>query len=723
MSLAPPVEAPVEAARPTDRGALVSRLPYLPGLDGMRAIAVIAVMIYHANSSWLPGGFLGVEMFFVISGYLITLLLISERERNYRVSLKEFWLRRARRLLPALYVMMALVIVGTALFEPDALGQLRGDVVAGLLYVSNWYQIVVGLGYTAAADFAPLRHLWSLAVEEQFYIVWPLVMVVLLRRYGTRRISDASRWLFLIAIGITLVGAFVFPSGPIGDPEVTPDAYWWLGDRPISKLDTLYIGTISRTSGLLMGAALAMVWRPYAVMRGPLRRKGHLFDLLAIFALLVFAWLNWSLHLVTSTGAADPRLFRGGMFLASFATLVVIAAVAHRGAAANRLLGNRLFVWIGTRSYGLYLYHWPIYQFIRKTAGNKLTVGEFALAMVATVLVTEISYRLIETPIRRGRLGVVFRRARMNRRRGPRRVVIGGVAVAAALSLFLGATLATAELRQNEITEDLADSQQFVTDLTGGSVEDPSELDDAISASRDGPDADARATATTRAVLPETTLPATSVPATTVPATTVPATTVPATTVAPTTVAPTVPPPPPAPVQAGVVNDMSTMVPLGVPETASGIPLIALGDSVMLGAAEELQAAGFTVDALKSRQMISFLPDMQRIRDDGTFGSVVVVHLGTNGSFSQGTLDQMMALLADVPVVVLLTGKADRGWIAGNNNRLRALPGIHPNATVLDWEVLSRSCEGHCFYDDGIHLTQTGQNYYTSLITRLLGLS
>jgi len=259
MSLAPPAGPPAADTPPAPAvdDALVSRVPYLPGLDGMRAIAVVAVMVYHANSSWLSGGFLGVEMFFVISGYLITLLLIAEKERDYSVSLKDFWMRRARRLLPALYVMMAIVITWTALFEPDALGQLRGDVLAGLFYVSNWYQIIVGLGYTALADFAPLRHLWSLAVEEQFYLLWPLVMLVLLRRYGTRRISLASRWLFVAAIVITVVGAVIFPTGQIGSPEVTPDAYWWIGDRPISKLDTLYLGTISRASGLLLGAA----WR------------------------------------------------------------------------------------------------------------------------------------------------------------------------------------------------------------------------------------------------------------------------------------------------------------------------------------------------------------------------------------------------------------------------------------------------------------------------------
>ena len=154
-----------------EHNARISRVPYLSGLDGMRALAVIAVMVYHANSSWLPGGFLGVEMFFVISGYLITLLIIAERERSYTVSLVGFWKRRARRLLPALYVMLVLVVAYTAVFESAALGQLRGDVIAGLFYVSNWYQLWVGLGYTAAFDFAPLRHLWSLAVEEQFYVI------------------------------------------------------------------------------------------------------------------------------------------------------------------------------------------------------------------------------------------------------------------------------------------------------------------------------------------------------------------------------------------------------------------------------------------------------------------------------------------------------------------------------------------------------------------------
>ncbi|MEY3467163.1 MAG: hypothetical protein RL532_470, partial [Actinomycetota bacterium] len=151
-------------------------LGYMPALDGVRALAVVAVIVYHANKKWLGGGFLGVEVFFVISGFLITSLLIAEHEQHGSISLKKFWLRRARRLLPALWVLLVGVAVYCSLFERDALGALRGDIIAAFFYGFNWFQIWVGTSYFTAFDFVPLRHLWSLAVEEQFYFIWPLVM-------------------------------------------------------------------------------------------------------------------------------------------------------------------------------------------------------------------------------------------------------------------------------------------------------------------------------------------------------------------------------------------------------------------------------------------------------------------------------------------------------------------------------------------------------------------
>ena len=192
----------------------ISRVPHLPGLDGLRALAVVAVMVYHANSSWLHGGFLGVEVFFVISGYLITLLLIAEHERAGRIALGQFWLRRARRLLPALFAMLALLMIYLAIWFPRARGRSRGDILGGLSYLSNWYQIWVGAGYTAREAFAPLRHLWSLAVEEQFYLIWPLVMVAILRR-GRAHLPRVALWLIGVSVAITIAIAVLYVPGDI----------------------------------------------------------------------------------------------------------------------------------------------------------------------------------------------------------------------------------------------------------------------------------------------------------------------------------------------------------------------------------------------------------------------------------------------------------------------------------------------------------------------------
>ena len=291
------------------------------------------------------------------------------------MSLGGFYVRRARRLLPALFVLLAGVTVYTALFRRDALGALRGDVVAALTYTSNWYQIWVGQGYTAAGDFAPLRHLWSLAVEEQYYLIWPVVMILMLR-VGRRRLPDLCWALILAAFAVTAVTAIVVPTGPVGTCDIAPDQYWQVAGRCISKIDTLYLSTPTRATGLLLGGAFALIWRPNAVMRGPLRRRGAVLDLAAIVGLVALGALAWTMHIVTPEGA-DLWLFRGGFLLTDFATLFVIAAVTHRRAAAGPALGNVLLVWIGTRSYGLYLYHWPIYQGIRRVSGNPLTVTEF----------------------------------------------------------------------------------------------------------------------------------------------------------------------------------------------------------------------------------------------------------------------------------------------------------------------------------------------------------
>ena len=628
----------------------------------MRAIAVVAVMVYHANPDWLPGGFLGVEVFFVISGYLITLLLISEKERTSNIDLKQFWIRRARRLLPALFTMMIALSIWTALFERDSLGKLRGDVIAAFFYVSNWYQIWTGAGYTASNDFAPLRHLWSLAVEEQFYLIWPVVMFALLRG-GSRKIADISRYLVVAALAITVVMAVLYYSGPVGTPEVTPDAYWTIFGRDISKIDALYLSTITRASGLLLGAAFAMIWRPVALMRGPLRTKGRLLDGVALVGFVALGAMAWWMYLLGPDGA-DPWLFRGGFVLCAIATLMMIAAVTHQRAMTSRVLSIPVLLWIGTRSYGLYLYHWPIYQLIRNIAGNHLKFHEFVLAMVATGIVTEASYRFIETPIRKGTMGASLARIARSPVAGPRNALLGIGAVLGALTLFAGVSLATEPVVENEVRQTLEEGAEFTCDVVNDPTCSGADPTDSLVATGD--------------------------------------TTAPDATTDPSGASATPPPP--------VETTTTTTLPPGP------IAQLALGDSVMLGAAGELTSRGYVVDAAESRQFSDGLAVVEQLDATGRLGDVVVVHLGTNGNIEADDLTAMMNALADVPQVLLLTIGVDRAWTEENNALIFNAASSYQNVSVLYWADLAASCPGDCFQSDGFHLRPDGRAYYAALI-------
>ncbi|MEM8619732.1 MAG: acyltransferase family protein [Actinomycetota bacterium] len=684
---------PAGAGRPD-----ISRVPYLPGLDGMRALAVVAVMVYHANSSWLKGGFLGVEVFFVISGYLITLLLVAEKERSDTVDMKQFWIRRARRLLPALFLMITLLTIWTALFERDALGKLRGDVVAAFFYVSNWYQIFTGAGYTAPNDFAPLRHLWSLAVEEQFYLVWPLVMVLVLRA-GSRGVTSMARWFLLAAVVITVLMAVLYQPGPIRSPELTPDQYWTVFGREISKVDTLYLSTITRAGGLLLGAAFALVWRPVAVMRGPLRTKGRLLDGFALVGFVGIAAMCVYVGLVDIDGA-DPFLFRGGFFIASLLTLMMIAGVTHQHAFTSRVLRIPVLLWIGTRSYGLYLYHWPIYQLIRNIAGKPLEFHEFALAMVATAIITELSYRYVETPIRKGALGRMWTSLRDPRHPSRRGAVVTGAAVGTALAVFAGASLATAELKQNEVAESIEEGRaatcDVVNDPTCGAVDEPEPTGDV------GATADSAGDPTSETVVVDSGGDETegdgADPATVTEETIAGGVVVPETTAAPSPSTTAAPP--------------------------ANISRLAVGDSVMLGAAPALQELGFTVDATESRAFINGLDTVLTLEQQGRLGDTVVIHLGTNGPISQSEMDRMMAALSGVPNVILVLNSlpASFDYTDDNNALIINAAASSPNTTALYWNDLVNTCPGDCLYEDEIHLRPDGQEYYAALIANALGL-
>ena len=626
-------------------------VPYLPGLDGLRAVSVLAVILYHANHAWLSGGFLGVEVFFVISGYLITMLLVAESQRTGTVSLKDFWLRRARRLLPAMWTLMVGVTTYVAIFRRSELGNLRGDVIAGLTYVTNWFQVFTGNSYFSAFAYAPLRHLWSLAVEEQFYLLWPLLMFVLLK-LGRRRLPVIGLAFLLTSIGIAVLCAVVYRSGYIGDASQTPGQYMSFLGRDVARVDFVYLSTVTRAGGLFLGAALGVWWRPWSIARARIASRGALLDTVGLLGLLALGLMMWRFQTVVSGGeeglAGYDLLYRGGFFLVGLATLGVIAAVTHPTAVLGRVvLGNRTFVWIGQRSYGLYLYHWPIFQFSRHLAGKPLTWMQFVALMVVTLVVTELSYRFVETPIRQGRLGPWLRswRGARTRERVAHRRRMATVGVAAlAFPVFAAVNLATAKVQLDDITQSLVDADEFTTNVLSNTTVAPA---DSVSPS--------------------------------------------STVAAPTTVA------------------------------VQKIDVLAIGDSVMLGAAEELAQYGITVDAQKSRPFKAALPIVNYVKSIGALGNAVVIHLGTNSGTSQETIDSIMEPLAEVPLVVVLTNAVpDKSWEKPNNTLIRALPDRYPNVKVLDWKLLVDP-NPKWTYDDGTHLRPIGQQRYTEAILEALG--
>jgi peptidoglycan/LPS O-acetylase OafA/YrhL/lysophospholipase L1-like esterase len=371
---------------------------YMPGLDGLRAIAVLAVIAFHEQLGWAPGGLLGVGVFFTLSGYLITDLLLGQWSARGRVQLADFWARRARRLLPAVFVMLAVVTAWVTVADRARLGSLRGAVAAAATYSSNWFLIVQNQSYFARfAPPAPLDHLWSLAVEEQFYLAWPwlLLLGLLWVRNGRGRRSRRARPVARLAVP-TLVLAAASGAAML--------ALYHPGLDPTR----VYEGTDTRALGLLIGAALAMAW-PSRRPAPSARAARVLLDVGGAAGLALIAVMIWR------TGQYSPFIYRGGLIVLSVATAAVLAAAACPGAWTGRVLGWGPLRWLGVRSYGIYLWHYPVIV-LTSPASSTENLTRAALQTTATIAAAALSWRFVEEPIRHGALGRLWARARSPRR-------------------------------------------------------------------------------------------------------------------------------------------------------------------------------------------------------------------------------------------------------------------------------------------------------------------
>ena len=350
--------------------------PYNAGLDGIRAVAVLGVIAYHLDLGWASGGLLGVGVFFVLSGYLITDLLVAGIRKRGAGSFGSFWVRRARRLLPALFVMLLVTVAWATLLDRSQLPSLRADILPAVFYYSNWWYIFHHVSYFAQyGPQSPLGHLWSLAIEEQFYLVWPFALLAALRWVRSRRMLVIGS--LVLAAGSAVEMALLFV--PYTDPT------------------RVYDGTDTRAFELLIGAALAFVWprtRRFAPITPRARTVLEVAGGAALAGIIVMYW---------QTGQFDPFVYRGGMVLLSVLTAILIAVCVHPGARVGRALGVGPLRWIGERSYGMYLWSLPVIV-LTTPQGAKENLLRDALQVAGIVVAAALSWRFIEQPIRHGAL-------------------------------------------------------------------------------------------------------------------------------------------------------------------------------------------------------------------------------------------------------------------------------------------------------------------------------
>jgi len=626
--------------RTTRRSASRSypELPHLPGLDGVRAIAVAAVLLYHSDLAWMPGGFLGVDLFFVMSGFLITSLLLAEVSRDGRIDFAAFYRRRTRRLLPALVVLLAFSSLLAATVARDAAAQFLADLPPALLYVLNWSYIHNDQSYFLEMGRPPLlEHLWSLSIEEQFYLVWPAAMLLAWRLGGTRLVGRVA------LAGALLSTAWMAVLAIAEDMPFGADA------------SRVYFGTDTHAVGVLLGASLAVVWVPGRMRRDVAPGARIVLDAAGLVAL---AGLVATFVLVTEYSA---WLYRGGFLAIAVVSAAVLAVASHPASRLGRALGFAPLRWLGERSYGLYLWHWPVFVVTRP--GVDIPVDGTAAVLGRLVVVgvlAELSYRYVEMPIRRGAFGRWWADLRAGRLQLRSRSLLGTVGGGLVVVTATSALLATAPPPGQE---SIAASASAAGGVAGKS-------DNERSATSGDRDADAPAKDGPREPAPAATSPA-----------------------------------------AG-----STPSPAAAPAKLTFKTAFAYGDSVILGTAPALRTKWpkLTVDAEVSRHI--WIVADHITRDRARFGKgLVIVHTGNNGPLREQDVRAMLASLEDVRRVVVVNQSMPRRWMRPNNALFAKVVQDYPNVRLADWAAASEG-RRDWFLPDQVHVSDTGATAYAKMI-------
>jgi peptidoglycan/LPS O-acetylase OafA/YrhL len=619
-----------------------------PGLDGVRALAVLAVMGFHEGASELSGGFLGVDVFFVLSGFLITDLLVTMYDRLGRLDLKDFWTRRARRLLPALGLMLVVVCAAATVIEPGQGGSLRLALLAAVTYTSNWYQILHHVSYFATLGLftapPPLDHLWSLAIEEQFYLIWPLLLWLLILRLNGRR-ARVTVTLILAALSALAMALEYSP----GDPSL------------------VYYGTDTHASALLIGAALALALPLATVASLPAAQVRRL-DAAGVVGLVLLAWAAGHFS------GNDRAVYPAGLILAAVGAAGLVAAAAGTGviAAMTSLPPLR---WIGIRSYGIYLWHWPVIALAGAITGPGPTSPWLWLIEAAvSVGLAWASWRFVENPILRDGFLATCARWRVLvdeglRPVGARRQVVP-VAVAATALIAVavagyGVARPPGSATPSGLLRQVAEGQQI---SAASQASARTAVRPGAGASQPGRRAPA--------------VPSVSASA-----------------------------------SASAAPALVCRASSARPPKVSGRQVTAIGDSVMVASAAALDAAlpGIYINAQVGRAMIAGLSVIQTLTADGELRHYVVVGLGTNGPVSAAQVRQLRRLIGPKRDLILINTFGPMPWAASVNRVLDAAGRDTAHVSLADWHA---AIAGHTglLWPDGIHPRPSGAKVYARVV-------
>ncbi len=431
---------------PTPRG-----IRYIPAIDGLRAVAVIAVMLYHLGFDWIPGGFLGVDLFFVISGYVITRLLLDSIQRSGGLDLKAFYIARVRRLLPPLLFMIILTTIFVGAWAPDTMRRFLADTPFAIFGGMNWWLVFRETDYFESIGRPPLlQHTWSLGVEAQFYLVWPLILLLVLKYFGKNKIPGAALIIAAFSgISLLLVSLQI---------DAAND----------SQVSHVYFGTDTHSIGLFLGAALAVKWIPQNLNETVSKKAQDFIDGIGVFGLLgiIAAFLF--------VQESDPTLYKIAFPLAGIFGCAILTSIVHPASRFAPILSSKPFVWIGERSYAIYLWHWVVFQVTRPNFdldGSPWAL--YALRVLIVFALADISLRVVELPVRTGLIDYWFKgmkyrtkRVRLRQRVGVLLIVISGFGLTATSALT---AIAEGDRQLNELKQQL-EQPATTTPITQGGL-------------------------------------------------------------------------------------------------------------------------------------------------------------------------------------------------------------------------------------------------------------